>query len=189
MVSRPLSLNFPPLFLCQIHQLAFSPHTDSKGIMDLTEFLSPKHVILVHGEKPQMAFLKERIESELGMPCYYPGNNESVSIPTTQNLKMSATERFITSCAAEQGKRSLHKRNLICGTSMSEVIGSEEVVEGVLLMEKPKAPKILCEDELLEVLGMKRHLVQFEPMVSRIEAAVKSELQRAEAADSGSEGN
>nr|CAB3457001.1 unnamed protein product [Digitaria exilis] len=145
---------------CQIHQLAFSPHTDSKGIMDLTEFLSPKHVILVHGEKPQMAFLKERIESELGMPCFYPANNESVSIPTTDNLKMSTTERFITSCAAEQA------------------------VEGVILMEKHKAPKILCEDELAQVLGMERHLVQFEALGSSgIEEAVELEFKRAEAAD------
>jgi integrator complex subunit 11 len=157
--------------------------------MDLTEFLSPKNVILVHGEKPQMAFLKERIESELGMPCYYPGNNESVSIPTTQNLKMSATERFITGCAVEQGKRSLHKRNLIYGTGLSEEIGSDEAAgEGVLLMQKHKSPKILCEDELLEVLGMGRHLVQFEPMVSRIVAAVESELQRAKAADLDNDG-
>ncbi|CAN6224374.1 unnamed protein product [Urochloa humidicola] len=176
---------------CQIHQLAFSPHTDSKGIMDLTEFLSPKHVILVHGEKPQMAYLKERIESELGMPCFYPANNESVSIPTTHNLKLSTTERFITSSAAEQGKQSLRKRNLIHGTGMSGVNGGDDAeAEGVLLMEKHKVPKILCEDELLEVLGMERHLVQFETMSSSgIEAAVESELKRAEAADLGSEGN
>ncbi|CAL5081354.1 unnamed protein product [Urochloa decumbens] len=175
---------------CQIHQLAFSPHTDSKGIMDLTEFLSPKHVILVHGEKPQMAYLKERIESELGMPCFYPANNESVSIPTTHNLKMSTTERFITSCATEQGKQSLRKRNLIHGTGTSEMNDSDEAVaEGVLLMEKHKAPKIMCEDELLQVLGMGRHLVQFETMnPSGLEAAVESELKRAEAADLGSEG-
>jgi integrator complex subunit 11 len=89
----------------------------------------------------------------------------------------------------EQGKRSLRKRNLICGTGLSEVIGSdEEAVEGVLLMEKHKSPKILCEDELLEVLGMERHLVQFQPMASRIVAAVESELQRAKAADLDSDG-
>jgi len=158
--------------------------------MDLTDVLSPKHVILVHGEKPQMAFLKERIESELGMPCFYPANNESVSIPTTHNLKMSTTERFITSCAAEQGKQSLRKRNLIHGTGTSEVnVSDEGEAEGVLLMERHKAPKILCEDELLQVLGMERHLVQFEAMSSsRIEAAVESELKRAEAADLCSEG-
>uniref|UniRef100_A0A0A9G1S9 Uncharacterized protein n=1 Tax=Arundo donax TaxID=35708 RepID=A0A0A9G1S9_ARUDO len=52
-------------------------------------------------------------------------------------------------------------------------------------MEKHKAPKILCEDELLQVLGMEQHLVQFEPMAaSRIEeAANASELQQADAAD------
>ncbi|ONM40452.1 cleavage and polyadenylation specificity factor subunit 3-II isoform X1 [Zea mays] len=192
MCGKPTRVDYEDTHIdvrCQIHQLAFSPHTDSKGIMDLTEFLSPKNVILVHGEKPQMAFLKERIESELGMPCYYPGNNESVSIPTTQNLKMSATERFITGCAVEQGKRSLHKRNLIYGTGLSEEIGSDEAAgEGVLLMQKHKSPKILCEDELLEVLGMGRHLVQFEPMVSRIVAAVESELQRAKAADLDNDG-
>ncbi|GJN34065.1 hypothetical protein PR202_gb22702 [Eleusine coracana subsp. coracana] len=131
------------------HQLAFSPHTDSKGIMDLIEFLSPKHVILVHGEKPNMAFLKERVESELGMPCYYPANHESVSIPTTRNLKMSATERFITSCAAEQTKDSLQMGGLICGSSVPHVNSSEKLADGILFMEKHKEPKILCEDELL----------------------------------------
>ncbi|KAF8657643.1 hypothetical protein HU200_059794 [Digitaria exilis] len=151
---------------CQIHQLAFSPHTDSKGIMDLIEFLSPKHVILVHGEKPLMAFLKERVESELGMPCYYPANNESVSIPATKNLKMSATERFITSCASEQTEDNLRKQKLICGSNMSEANTDRKLAEGILLMEKNKAVKILCEDELVQVLGMERHLVQNEPMVS-----------------------
>ncbi|KAI4367936.1 hypothetical protein MLD38_016558 [Melastoma candidum] len=61
---------------CQIHQLSFSPHTDAKGIMDLVKFLSPKHVVLVHGEKPKMATLKGKIEAELGISCYYPANNE-----------------------------------------------------------------------------------------------------------------
>ncbi|GJM98870.1 hypothetical protein PR202_ga15917 [Eleusine coracana subsp. coracana] len=168
---------------CQIHQLAFSPHTDSKGIMDLIEFLSPKHVILVHGEKPNMAFLKERVESELGMPCYYPANHESVSIPTTRNLKMSATERFITSCAAEQTKDSLQKGGLICGSSVPHVNGSQKLADGILFMEKHKKPKILCEDELLPALGVERHSVHFEPTASaRIGAADESEeLQQADA--------
>lgn len=159
--------------------------------MDLIEFLSPKHVILVHGEKPQMAFLKERVESELRMPCYYPANYETVSIPTTQNLKMSASERFITSCSAEQTRDSLLKGNLICGSSVSEVNSSEKLAEGILLMEKHNTPKILCEDELLQVLGVERHVVQFELMVSsRIEAVDstdESALQQVNAADFGSD--
>jgi integrator complex subunit 11 len=183
--NRYLLLIFYPLtpncflFEHQIHQLAFSPHTDSKGIMDLIEFLSPKHVILVHGEKPSMAFLKERIESELGTPCYYPANHETVSIPTTQNIKMSATERFITTCAAVQTKDSLQKGRLISGNSMSEVAGSEKLADGIILMEKPKKQKILSEDEL-QALGVERHSVQFEPMArARIGAAGESELHQA----------
>jgi integrator complex subunit 11 len=121
--------------------------------MDLIEFLSPKHVILVHGEKPSMAFL-ERIESELGTPCYYPANHETVSIPTTQNIKMSASERFITTCAAEQTKDSLQKGRLISGNSMSKVAGSEKLADGIILMEKPKKQKKLSEDELLQALGV-----------------------------------
>ncbi|KQJ90150.1 hypothetical protein BRADI_4g29760v3 [Brachypodium distachyon] len=157
---------------CQIHQLSFSPHTDSKGIMDLTEFLSPNHVILVHGEKPQMAFLKDRIESELGMSCYYPANNETVSIPTTQNMKISATEKFITNCAALQARDSLQKSDLISSIHLSGVNEDERLAEGILLMEKSKAPKILCEDEFLKLLGTDRHSVQFEPLLpSRIEEA------------------
>lgn len=159
----------------QIHQLSFSPHTDSKGIMDLTEFLSPKHVILVHGEKPQMAFLKDRIESELGMPCYYPANNDTVSIPTTQNLKISATEKFITSCSSAQAGDSPQTSNLICGNHLSGVNSGEKLAEGILLMEKCKAPKLLCEDELLQLLGTEGHSVQFEPLLgSRIGEAETS---------------
>jgi integrator complex subunit 11 len=147
--------------------------------MDLIEFLSPKHVILVHGEKPLMAFLKEKVESELGMPCYCPANNESVSIPTTQNHKMSATERFITVCSGEQTEDSLRKRKLMRGSNVSDTNGDLKLAEGILVMEKNKAPKILCEDELVQVLGMERHTVQYEPMVSsRIAVAGDLELQQ-----------
>uniref|UniRef100_A0A0D9XDG2 Metallo-beta-lactamase domain-containing protein n=2 Tax=Leersia perrieri TaxID=77586 RepID=A0A0D9XDG2_9ORYZ len=153
-------------FSLEIHQLSFSPHTDSKGIMDLTEFLSPSHVILVHGEKPQMAFLKERIESELGMQCYYPANNETVSIPTTQNLKINATEKFIMSCCTGETKNNLQKHGRAFGGNIPEGCSTEGEVEGILLMEKSKIPKILCEDELLHSLGMEKHLVHFEPLHS-----------------------
>ncbi|XP_023513382.1 cleavage and polyadenylation specificity factor subunit 3-II [Cucurbita pepo subsp. pepo] len=95
---------------CQIHQLAFSPHTDSKGIMDLVKFLSPKHVILVHGEKPKMVTLKERIHSELGIPCHDPANNETVSISSTLSIKAESSSTFIQSCSTPNFK--FLKRNL-----------------------------------------------------------------------------
>ncbi|KAL6003412.1 hypothetical protein ACLOJK_023635 [Asimina triloba] len=53
-----------------------NPHADGKGIMDLVRFLSPRHVVLVHGEKPKMAKLKGQIESELKILCHYPANDQ-----------------------------------------------------------------------------------------------------------------
>ncbi|XP_008789275.2 cleavage and polyadenylation specificity factor subunit 3-II [Phoenix dactylifera] len=152
---------------CQIHQLSFSPHTDAKGIMDLVEFLSPKHVILVHGEKPKMATLKGRIQSELGIQCNDPANNETVLIPTTQNVKINATKMFMRSCSHAD----FHsvKNSLPClsdssfgDSEASNLVRNEKVVEGILVMEKTKTAKIVCEDEFLQTLHVEEHKVQFE---------------------------
>ncbi|KAJ0981058.1 hypothetical protein J5N97_009313 [Dioscorea zingiberensis] len=89
---------------CQIHQLSFSPHTDAKGIMDLVGLLSPQHVILVHGEKPKMALLKGRIQTEL--------------------------------------------------------VEDKKEAEGILVMDKTKRAKIVCENELMLKLGVEEHGVK-----------------------------
>ncbi|KAL5553250.1 hypothetical protein UlMin_040651 [Ulmus minor] len=152
---------------CQIHQLAFSPHTDAKGIMDLIKFLSPKHVILVHGEKPKMASLKSRIQSELGIPCHVPANNETVSIQSTHYVKAVASDTFIRSCKNPNFKflKSISENG---DDSTSEVGNSkphlqvidERVAEGILVMEKSKRAKVLHQEELLLELGEKKHRVQ-----------------------------
>ncbi|CAL9111176.1 unnamed protein product [Musa textilis] len=151
---------------CQIHQLSFSPHTDAKGIMDLVEYLSPKHVILVHGERPKMALLKERIQSELGIQCYYPANNEKLLISTTQNVKIDVTKKFIRSCSSAM-LRNVKNSSLSISDSSSkytEIIKlarEDTTAEGILLMEKTKTAKLIHENELLRTLGVKEHQVRF----------------------------
>lgn len=155
---------------CQIHQLSFSPHTDAKGIMDLVGFLSPQHVILMHGEKPKMAKLKARIQSELGIQCHYPANNESLFIPTTQTVKVYATKKFIQSCSSADvygTMNSFSERNgtisnlpSISESSIRDAWKSsrdERVAEAILVMEKTQTAKIMCGDELLKALGEKEH--------------------------------
>lgn len=139
---------------CQIHQLSFSPHTDAKGIMDLVKFLSPKHVILVHGEKPKMALLKGRIESELGIQCYYPPNHDTVSIPSTRYVKADASNAFVQSCSTPNFK-------FLKISGMDSELGDERVSEGVLIMEKSGKAKVVHQDELLEMVGGIKHEVQF----------------------------
>ncbi|KAK7310126.1 hypothetical protein RJT34_07420 [Clitoria ternatea] len=149
---------------CQVHQLAFSPHTDSKGIMDLVKFLSPKNVMLVHGEKPKMMSLKEKIHSELGIQCYVPANDETVCIPSTQYVKAEASDTFIQSCLNPNFKFQKCTSVDICNSTMigrnlipELKIEDERAVEGVLVMEKGKQAKVIHQDELLLMLGENKH--------------------------------
>ncbi|XP_058724433.1 cleavage and polyadenylation specificity factor subunit 3-II [Vicia villosa] len=148
---------------CKIHQLAFSPHTDSKGIMDLVKFLSPKHVILVHGEKPKMDSLKERIHSELEIPCYNPENNETVSIPSTNYVNAEASGTFIRNCLNPNFKFQkcnsvdTHNSTLIDRNPTPELqVEDERVADGVLVMESNKKAKIVHRDEVLLMLDEKK---------------------------------
>ncbi|XP_028550824.1 cleavage and polyadenylation specificity factor subunit 3-II [Dendrobium catenatum] len=150
---------------CQIHQMSFSPHTDAKGIMDLLSFLSPKHVILVHGEKPKMAILKGRIESELGIPCFYPANNEAVSVPARQTIRVDVTKSFLRNHFNRNFNRSKHELLCVSDTiinheEISEICSNEGIAEGILLMEKNKIAKIVSENDLLHTLDAKKHTVQ-----------------------------
>ncbi|BFG17285.1 hypothetical protein CerSpe_035590 [Prunus speciosa] len=153
---------------CQIHHLSFSPHTDAKGIMDLIKFLSPKNVILVHGEKPKMATLKGKIQSELGIQCYDPANNETVSISSTHYVKALASDAFIRSCLnpnfkfSKSSQEDEHGSNSRNNNSTPRLrVSDERVAEGVLVMERNKKAKVVHQDELLLMLGEKKHQVQF----------------------------
>lgn len=41
-----------------VKNLSFSAHADAKGIMQLVRTCKPRNVVLVHGEKNKMGFLK-----------------------------------------------------------------------------------------------------------------------------------
>ncbi|XP_027912145.1 cleavage and polyadenylation specificity factor subunit 3-II-like isoform X1 [Vigna unguiculata] len=149
---------------CQVHQLAFSPHTDSKGIMDLVNFLAPKHVILVHGEKHKMASLKEKIHSEFGIQCYDPANNETICIPSTHNVNAEASHSFIRSCLSPNFTFQKCSSVDICNSSTIDKslmpmlqVEDERVSEGVFVVEKGKKAKIVHKDELLLMLEEPKH--------------------------------
>ncbi|XP_049935153.1 cleavage and polyadenylation specificity factor subunit 3-II [Nymphaea colorata] len=152
---------------CKIHQVSFSPHTDAKGIMDLVKLVSPDHVILVHGEKPKMAILKGKIQSDLGLPCYYPANNESVHVSTTQAVKVDVTKTFMKSNLRSISD-CLYKiiKNDADTLRWTVEVGREHkhqasIAEGILVMEKAKRAKIMHEAELLPALNAEEHEIQF----------------------------
>jgi integrator complex subunit 11 len=64
----------------EVASLSFSAHADAHGIVSLLRQSSPRHVVLVHGERGKMALLRDRVWRELGIPCSCPGNGVTLSV-------------------------------------------------------------------------------------------------------------
>ncbi|KAL8127789.1 hypothetical protein AgCh_014642 [Apium graveolens] len=152
---------------CKIHQLSFSPHTDAKGIMDLVKFLSPKHVILMHGEKSKMISLQERIQLELIIPSYCPANNETVSVPSTHYLKADISDTLRRKAKYPNFKFSKtnpegnSKRGFTATPINPLRVFDARVSDGILFLEKSKKAKAVHQDEFLAMLGAEKHELQF----------------------------
>ncbi|KAH7298256.1 hypothetical protein KP509_25G033800 [Ceratopteris richardii] len=147
---------------CQIHHLSFSAHTDAKGIMDLLRHVSARHVILVHGEKPKMALLRTRIISELGVPCFVPGNGETVEVPSRLVLKVLASEKFLTKSQSNSLQTSIKskvddvsapKRHME-DVSLSSI---HDIRSAIIIMDKEKTIQVLNPEEALNVLNVSQH--------------------------------
>ncbi|GAB4828704.1 Cleavage and polyadenylation specificity factor subunit 3-II [Ancistrocladus abbreviatus] len=167
MSGKPTTIDLDKVTQIDIHQLSFSPHTDGKGIIDLVKFLSPEHVILVHGEKPKMAALKDKIQRELGIQCYDPENNETVYIPSTHHVRADASAAFVQSSLRPNIKfKRLFESNSDSGSEVTRNVSvlqvhDTRVAEGILVMERGQKPKVVHQDELLLALGKDRHEVTF----------------------------
>ncbi|OMJ22910.1 Integrator complex subunit 11-like protein [Smittium culicis] len=99
----------------QVENLSFSAHADAKGIMELICQAEPKNVVLVHGEKSRMSFLKSKIMSEFGLPCYDPANGESLSILDNNPMEigMLSNKLFKNSWKLQMGTNNRNKDNQI----------------------------------------------------------------------------
>ncbi|KAJ7530618.1 hypothetical protein O6H91_14G010800 [Diphasiastrum complanatum] len=164
---------------CQIHHLSFSAHTDAKGIMDLVRHVDPRHVILVHGEKPKMATLKNRIMTELKIPCFYPANHELVEVPSHCIFKVDLSNRFVMHHLIDDVNDSQNSQNL--SAPMDDMLetadGSSSIrnassyslpptqvrthVEGIAVNENSLRIKILHPIEAQACLADMKHDVSF----------------------------
>jgi Zn-dependent metallo-hydrolase RNA specificity domain len=87
----------------QVEYMAFSMHTDSKGIIDLVRHAAPRAVVLVHGEPDKMAFLQGQLESRLAIPTYMPANGELVTLPVPSVLPVRVTAAAMRAAARRAG--------------------------------------------------------------------------------------
>eukprot|EP01113_Clastostelium_recurvatum_P006652 TRINITY_DN13026_c0_g1_i7.p1 TRINITY_DN13026_c0_g1~~TRINITY_DN13026_c0_g1_i7.p1 ORF type:complete len:672 (+),score=126.31 TRINITY_DN13026_c0_g1_i7:248-2017(+) len=147
---------------CQVKNLSFSAHADAKGIMQLIKMCEPRNVLLVHGEKGKMAFLKQRIIREIGIPCYDPPNGATVCIPTPMQVPVDLSVKLVKRqlaayCAQEEA---------ILGDSSQMVKRIRFPVEhapvrGVLVFQENSHIKLLDPSEAAAELGKTSHKLKF----------------------------
>ncbi|KAG0225556.1 Integrator complex subunit 11 [Actinomortierella wolfii] len=90
----------------KVKNLSFSAHADAKGIMQLIRQCDAKNVVLVHGEKSSMGFLKSRIMTEFGIPCFDPPNGTTISIETSHVIPIEVSAKLLKKHLAAQSSPS-----------------------------------------------------------------------------------
>lgn len=123
---------------CEVKPLSFSAHADAKGILSLIRRAEPRHVMLVHGEKQKMAYLKNTIMHDLGIPCFDPPNGTAVTLPVDlrvpvdiavpmlaarrEALAAAARAAVAAALAADDGETPTDKRPRRAGADTDEPI-------------------------------------------------------------------
>ena len=72
---------------CQVKNLSFSAHADSKGIFQVIHQTQPQAVMLVHGEPAKMSLLKKEILGKYpNVQVLHPANGSLVKVKTIDTL-------------------------------------------------------------------------------------------------------
>ncbi|KAG0266361.1 Integrator complex subunit 11 [Mortierella polycephala] len=164
----------------QVKNLSFSAHADAKGIMQLIRQSGAKNVVLVHGEKSSMTFLKSRIMSEFGIPCYDPANGTTISIETSHviPIEMSANllkkhlirqsevqgsgNEGLTSSSSPDDSSDDSSESMKLKPPMTVRPKDKVLIQGMLVMDDGKPIRLEDADEVLDKVGMVKHKVRFE---------------------------
>ncbi|KAF8944133.1 Integrator complex subunit 11 [Haplosporangium gracile] len=184
----------------QVKNLSFSAHADAKGIMQLIRQCDAKNVVLVHGEKSSMGFLKSRIMTEFGIPCFDPANGTTVSIETSHviPIEMSAsllkqhlirqTETqdpgMTTSSSPEHSSSDDNSEQSDIRTPMDIRPSDKVLIQGMLVMDDGKPIRLEDADEVLEKVGMANHKVRFEVRKAYNATALRRAVENAESNES-----
>ncbi|KAJ2817575.1 hypothetical protein FBU31_006178, partial [Coemansia sp. 'formosensis'] len=129
-----------------VQNLSFSAHADAKGIMELIRQASPRNVVLVHGEKSRMSYLKSKIMGEFGCPCYDPANGELLEIETGQDVRaLMSDQLFQAAWAKEQERRQKSSATLDDSVVPAATPITQLPVRGVLLLGDGKRPARLLD--------------------------------------------
>ncbi|KAJ2578007.1 hypothetical protein GGH95_003460 [Coemansia sp. RSA 1836] len=135
-----------------VQNLSFSAHADAKGIMELIRQASPRNVVLVHGEKSRMSYLKSKIMGEFGCPCYDPANGELLEIETGQDVRALMSDQLFQAAWTKEQERRQKSAALPSDAAAAAVPTTTTAtpitqlpVRGVLLLGDGKRPARLLD--------------------------------------------
>lgn len=139
---------------CQVASLSFSAHADAKGIMQLISQCEPKNVMLCHGERNKMQFLKQRIHDEFGIPCYDPANGETLVIQNKPPVPVDVSRKLL--------KLSFESPS---STSLLRVSDTRDI--DAVVVQHPGGPvQLLHPVEASQQLGVPRHTLSISSTMS-----------------------
>lgn len=63
---------------CDVYYMSFSAHADAKGLLQLVRNVTPKNLVLVHGDAEVMKKFQKSVENTLFINTTMPGNHEEI---------------------------------------------------------------------------------------------------------------
>ncbi|KAF8934385.1 beta-lactamase-like protein [Dissophora ornata] len=164
----------------QVKNLSFSAHADAKGIMQLIRQCDAKNVVLVHGEKSSMGFLKSRIMTEFGIPCFDPANGTTISIETSHVIPIEMSASLLKQHLIRQSEARDDSNEGLTSSSSPDDSSDDSLesskrktpstvkpkdkvlIQGMLVMDDGKPIRLEDAEEALDRVGMAKHKVRFE---------------------------
>lgn len=124
-------------------KISFSAHADAKGILELIQQVQPRNVMLVHGEKEKMMFLKEKIETDLKIPCSCPPNGFTVSFKQDDSIEAKISMALVQKALLQKHQQSwtqLYQENKQLDkfdkVIMNDSKNNFPIVDGVLIIQQ-----------------------------------------------------
>ena len=119
---------------CEIQTISFSAHSDHRGILQVLRWVHPDNVVLVHGEEERMRGLMQEVQNSLGLPCYNPGNLETLVIKCEVMTKLNIDYKLLGSFKEEFHRHEVSQLfDSQARTEVRGVIYQDWIEESVLL--------------------------------------------------------
>ncbi|GLI59847.1 hypothetical protein VaNZ11_001835 [Volvox africanus] len=123
---------------CRIKMLAFSAHADLRGLLGLVRRCAPRAVVLVHGQREPMEFLRGRIENHLGIECHAPPTGTTVTISPRRAVPLGVRPQLMSTAVCAAGLLAAQSMRMAHGAAVSappsifatSALGEYRVAEG-----------------------------------------------------------